>query len=202
VKEERMKESVEEEMERGVRKYYRKLKSLYKTIDRSTHGIFGYIFYAFLGVMIAFLMNQSLAFALTTDLPVVAVVSQSMLHDSTIETTHYQWLEKNFGYERSYIESWPIENGFDVGDMPIVQGAGDYNIGDVIVYSIPNQKVPIIHRIITKNDDGSFVTKGDHNSNLLPFESSVKKSQIHGKVIFIIPKLGYFKVGVSRLMGV
>lgn len=170
-------------------------------LKKLTEGWFGYIFYALLGVIIAFLVNQALAFALTTDLPVVAVVTSSMQHDETTEINHYQWLEKKFGYNRSYIDSWPIANGFLVGDMPIVQGSSEYKVGDVIVYSIPGQRVPVIHRIIKINPDGSYQTKGDHNPSQLPFEFSIKKEQVHGKVIFVVPKLGYFKVIVSRLLG-
>jgi len=166
-----------------------------------TEGWFGYIFYAVLGIIIAFLVNQALGFALSTDLPVVAVVTSSMEHDDSTEVNHYQWLEKNLGYNRSYVDSWPISNGFLIGDMPIVQGSSNYRVGDVIVYSIHGQSIPVIHRIIKINADGSFQTKGDHNSNQLPFEFSIKKDQIHGKVIFIIPKLGYFKVVISRLLG-
>lgn len=179
---------------RGYRKYW----------DKATEGWFGYVIYAVLGIFIAFLLNQALAFALTTDLPVVAVVSSSMQHDSSTGVNYYQWLEKNMGYNRSYVDSWPVKNGFLIGDLPIVQGVSNrevYKIGDVIVYSVPQQNVPIIHRIIKINSDGSYMTKGDHNPQLLPFEYSVKPEQIHGRVIFIIPKLGYFKVIVTRLIG-
>ncbi|MFQ6120303.1 MAG: signal peptidase I [Methanosarcinales archaeon] len=166
-----------------------------------TEGPMGYIIYAVLGVFIAFLVNQTLGLALTTDLPVVAVVTSSMQHDESTEINHYQWLQKNLGYNRSYIDSWPIAYGFLIGDMPIVQGSSEYKIGDVIVYSIPGQKVPVIHRIIKINSDGTFQTKGDHNPQQLPFEFSIKKEWIHGKVVFVVPKLGYLKVIVSRIWG-
>lgn len=166
-----------------------------------TEGPMGYIIYAALGIFIAFLVNQTLAFALSTDLPVVAVVTSSMTHDASTEINHYQWLQKNLGYNRSYIDSWPTANGFLIGDMPIVQGIPEYSVGDVVVYSIPGQRVPVIHRIVKMNADGTFQTKGDHNPQQLPFEFSVKKEWIHGKVIFVVPKLGYFKVMVSRLFG-
>jgi len=64
----------------------------------------------------------------------------------------------------------------------------------VIVYDIPSQKVPIIHRIVKINDDGTFQTKGDHNSGQNPYERSVSGSQIRGKVVFVVPYLGYLRV--------
>ena len=169
--------------------------------EKLTEGPLGYVIYAAFGILIAFMLNQGLAYGLNTDLPVVAVISGSMTHDSTTPVVFYQWLEQNLGYNQTYIDSWPIHDGFLIGDLPIIEGATSYNVGDVIVYSISGQNVPIIHRIIRINADGTYTTKGDHNPSLLPFEGSVQKSQIHGKVIFIIPKLGYFKVALTRIVG-
>ena len=177
------------------------MAGLKKTWNRLTDGPIGYIIYAVLGILIAFLVNQGLALALDTDLPVVAVVSNSMTHDSTIPQVHYKWLQENMNYTKSYVDSWPVKDGFLIGDLPIIAGSEKYNVGDVIVYSIKDQSVPIIHRIVKINSDGSFMTKGDHNSGLLSFEQNVKSSQVHGKVIFIVPKLGYFKVAVSKILG-
>ncbi len=158
------------------------------------------LFYIVSGIIIAFVFSKFLAVVLATNYPVVAVVSESMQHDNP-NVTHYQWLEKNLGYNKSYIDSWPIAKGFKRGDMPIVKGDGEYKIGDVIVYSLPSSPVPIIHRIVVVNADGTYQTKGDNNSGQNPYEFSVRKAQIHGKVIFIIPKLGYFKVVFSRAIG-
>jgi signal peptidase I len=192
----------------------RKKKS---SFQKMTEGWFGYIFYAALGIIIAFLVNLSLAVALSTDLPVVAVVSGSMVHDELTEMNHYQWLEKKFGYNRSFIDSWPIANGFEIGDLPIIQGSENYKVGDIIVFSVPCESSPIIHRIVYINEDGTYQTKGDHNpdqitkccgTNVCYTEKNISKDQIHGKVIFIIPKLGYFKVvfseivdGIRRIVG-
>ena len=85
--------------------------------------------------------------------------------------------------------------------MPIVQRTDDYKVGDIIVFSVPSQRIPIIHRIVKVNSDGSYQTKGDHNALQNPYEYSIQKSQIHGRVIMIIPKLGYFKVFISDLFG-
>jgi hypothetical protein len=153
------------------------------------------------GAFAALALKTMLGLVLATDYPAVSVLTSSMLHDETTEINHYKWLEENMGYNRSYIDSWPIKNGFDVGDLPIVQGSDEYKVGDVIVYEVPGQKIPVIHRIIKINEDGTYMTKGDHNSGLLPFETSVKKEQVKGRVIFIIPKIGYFKVIFHWLFG-
>lgn len=139
---------------------------------------------------------------LSSNTPVVAVVSGSMEHDESLESDHYSWLEKNMGYDRDYVNSWPVRNGFNVGDMPVVRGKENYKVGDVIVYSVGGIDAPIIHRIIKVNDDGSYQTKGDNNGGQLNYEKGVKREQVKGKVIFIIPKIGYFKVLTSRLLGV
>jgi len=164
-------------------------------------GTLSTVVYIVLGVVLALAAKEALVFGLNTDTPVVAVVSSSMQHDSPAQT-YYGWLETNLGYNRSYIDSWPISGGFLVGDMPIVQGADGYNVGDIIVYSVPGQSVPIIHRIIVINPDGSYQTKGDNNLQQLTYEFSVRSVQVHGKVIAVIPKLGYFKVFTMRVFGV
>ncbi len=181
-----------------------------------TNTWWGNIFLGFLAAVIFYYFI--LANVLSSDTPVVAVVSSSMEHRNP-EITYYQWLEKNLEYNRSYIDSWTMTNGFSVGDMPVVSGGvpltgffsligvaesdqEKYEVGDVIVYSVEGIDAPIIHRIITINDDGTYQTKGDNNSGQLNYEFSVKPEQIKGKVIFIIPKIGYFKVLTNRLFGV
>ncbi len=165
-----------------------------------TSGGTGIIVYAVLGVFAAFALHKFLGFALQTDLPVVAVVSSSMQHNNA-ELTHYGWLDRNLGYNKTYIDSWPFKDGFLIGDMPVVQGTENVAVGDIVVYSTSNQNVPIIHRVVRVNADGTFETKGDNNNSQLGYEHSIYKEQVHGKVIFIIPKLGYFKVFATKLFG-
>jgi len=161
--------------------------------------IVGSLFYIILGVVLAVVVKQLLVFGLSTDMPVVAVLSQSMQHNAA-ERTHYEWLMDKMGYDRSEIDSWPIAGGFLVGDMPIIQGRNDYEVGDIVVYSVPGQSVPIIHRIIKINADGTYQTKGDNNMNQFPYELRVGESQIHGEVIFVVPKLGHFKVFMTKTL--
>lgn len=156
--------------------------------------------YIYGGIFLAFLVHLFLGIIFSTSSPVVAVVSSSMEHDQA-EITHYSWLEKNFGYNRTYIDSWPFSDGFSMGDIPIVRNSNDYKMGDIIVYDA-GQTAPIIHRIIKINPDGTYQTKGDNNLNQNSYEFSVKGGQIRGKVIFIIPKLGYFKIMATKIFGV
>jgi signal peptidase I len=168
-----------------------------------THGLVGNLFYAALGVLIAVVFYfVILRFALGTDLPMVAVISNSMKHTSTLDITHYQWLKTNLNYNRTYVDSWSIGSGFSKGDMPIIRGVETYKVGDIIVYSTPSTGAPIIHRIIKINADGTYQTKGDNNNGQWNYELSVKKSQVHGKVIFVIPLVGYVKVGFNALLGI
>jgi len=176
------------------------LKIMYKGKDLM-EGWVGTLIYIILGVVIAYLINFTLGLVLKTDLPVVAVVSRSMTHDETTPIVHYQWLEDNLNLTREEIDSWPLSDGFRRGDILIVVGVeeDELRVGDVIVFSIPYQRVPIVHRVI-KIEDGKITTKGDHNPGPDPWRISYKN--IRGKAIFVIPYLGYVKVLFTEIFGV
>lgn len=133
-----------------------------------------------------------LGFIQNTNTPLAVMASSSMMH-SNPEKTHYEWLEENFGYSRQTIDSWPLNNGISSNDMLVIHGSENYAVGDVIVYSTPDQRVPIVHRIVKINSDGSFQTKGDNNTGQNSYELSVKDSQIIGEVISIIPWVGVLR---------
>jgi signal peptidase len=124
------------------------------------------IFYIIIGIILALSVNQGLAFALSTDMPIVAVESNSMIP------------------------------AFYKGDILILQGvpAEQLGVGDVIVFSPPGQDIPVVHRIIEINPDRTFQTRGDANPGQIWYEKSIEASQIHGKQIFIIPLLGWIKI--------
>lgn len=185
-----------------------------KKWESLTEGWFGYVFYALLGITIAYISNFLLGLALHTDLPVVVVVSSSMSHNYDNPVTGFfvkpdfdAWWSKQsqiyarFNISYSEFRRFPFRDGFEIGDMPVVQGADNYKVGDIVVYSVTGQPAPIIHRIVAVNGDGSYQTKGDHNFGQLYYERHVTKSQIHGRVIFIIPKLGWVKVAVVKILG-
>jgi len=128
--------------------------------------------YILAGVLLAFLINAGMGLALGTDLPIVAVQSNSMV------PTFYK------------------------GDLLILQGVPKESIavGDIIVFAADERSTPIVHRIVAINADGSFQTKGDANNGQLPFETKIPYDRIHGKAMFIIPYLGWVKIGLSEYL--
>ncbi len=128
------------------------------------------VLYMAIGVLLAWGINQGMAFALTTDMPVVAVESNSMI---------------------------PV---FYKGDILVLHGMEPdaFKVSDVIVYSVLGRAVPIVHRIVKINPDGSFQTKGDANSGQLDFEYYVDPATVHGRVVVIVPYLGWVKIGIMQ----
>jgi len=113
----------------------------------------------------------------------------------------------------------------NVGDLIIVQGISNFsevhvapygtsNPGDIIVFHSPKKPGDlIVHRAIYKfNINGTwyFKTKGDHNTvadnwNLpngtrLP-EGAVPQQYVVGKVIYVIPWIGYIALKIKTPIG-
>lgn len=195
---------------------------------RLNEGWVGVIFSVFLGIVFAtFFYYVVLATVFQTTLPVVAVFSGSMDHDrnefgypcekvvANYKESFNNWWDvcggtyAQFDITKEKFSQFPFKDGFKTGDMPVVQGKADYKEGDIIVYRALTcdtralvEKEPIIHRIVKIDERGVIHTKGDHNAgqnNL--YENCIQKDQVFGKVIFIIPKLGYVKVLATKIVG-
>jgi signal peptidase len=87
-----------------------------------------------------------------------------------------------------------------VGDLLVVQGVGsvsDISVGDVLIIDrSPWNPTPLTHRVLALwVEDGrvKVVTKGDGNDHLIN-DDMVFPEQIVGKVIFVVPKLGYISL--------
>lgn len=82
------------------------------------------------------------------------------------------------------------------GDIIVIKSERTYNINDTITFKANNRT--ITHRIIQvqdQTDSTLYTTKGD--ANRTEDEGSISLEQIIGKVIFILPKVG-FLVHFSR----
>jgi signal peptidase len=147
----------------------RALAELKKTWDKYTNGPLGSIIYLVLGFIIAFAVNAFLGLALDTHTPVVAVFSDSM------DPTFYK------------------------GDMIIVTGENNIQIGDIIVFNVPDRQYPIIHRITSITGD-VITTKGDNNLYQDPWQTP--KENVSGKAVLKIPLLGWVKILFTQATGI
>ncbi|MBU3941642.1 MAG: signal peptidase I [Nanoarchaeota archaeon] len=173
-------------------------------------------------ILIKYIVYPGLGLALGTSYPIVAVVSNSMEHNSLDFDDWWQNSEEYYssiGIAKNSFENFPLKNGFNKGDIMILWRANSNNIkrGDVIVFisARTNPKPdPIIHRvIIIEEKDGSIIyqTKGDnHITNRRQingcfqdgciYESDIQQSQILGKTLFKVPYLGYIKIWFVDLL--
>jgi len=190
---------------------YKKIRKIW---NRYTEGWFGNIVYIFLGLIIAYSINLGLSVALNTETPVVSVVSESMEHipDKGIlcgkNTEKYgnnytywmvcgPWYELK-GISKAEFDKFPFPEGFNKGDILFVVNTNDLNVGDVIVFNVHGIKYPIIHRIISI-DGKNIQTKGDHNP--VSDNWKIKNEDIYGKAVFIVPYVGWIKIGLMEFFG-
>ena len=84
-----------------------------------------------------------------------------------------------------------MEPAIPVGSIVVIKPANPntLKIGDIICFKIKSESsTTVTHRIFNITDEG-FITKGDANED--PDQWIIKKENIIGKVIAVIPYLGY-----------
>ncbi len=172
-------------------------------------------------LIVKFLVLPGLGLALHTSVPMVIVESGSMEHikNTYDKTMPMNLCGHNYGKKSSvtFDEYWDIcghwyedinitkdefsefsfKNGFNKGDIMVIQGKKEYKVGDIIVFKVPQYATPIIHRIIYIREIGGikvYSTKGDHNSAQIPYELSITDNQVLGKSIAKIPWFGWVKL--------
>lgn len=77
-----------------------------------------------------------------------------------------------------------------------------YKIGDIISFfstEYDRDGMVVTHRVVDKKSEGTtseYITKGDNNP--VADGNSVNTNNVYGKVMFIIPKLGYIQNFLSK----
>jgi signal peptidase I len=142
-----------------------------------------------LAFFVAWLGYQSLALATGTNMPIVAVVSDSMYHE--VNDFNGWWNSRQSFYDeisitKGQFENFPMRNGLSRGDLLFVTKSNP-KIGDIIIYDRIGAGYTIVHRVV-KMEGSEYITKGDNNFKQDP---PVSKSQVRGKVEFAIPLLGF-----------
>lgn len=83
------------------------------------------------------------------------------------------------------------------GDVIIISGdTSNLHVGDIIIFNIGNKYV--VHRIVEIkliDNVNYFITKGDNNITRDPF--SITQQQIVGKVVGVIPLVGYISLALK-----
>jgi len=77
------------------------------------------------------------------------------------------------------------------GDIIIVSSQPEYFVRDVVTFRNVDERI-VTHRLMKKiveKDVARFETKGDANRS--EDEDFIQSDKILGKVVFVIPKLGY-----------
>lgn len=92
-----------------------------------------------------------------------------------------------FNYTYFEVASGSMEPTIDKDDLVIVKLNSTYQEKDIITYSL--NKEFITHRVI-QIDSKTITTKGDANNSK---DAKIKKENVLGKVVLIIPKFGIWK---------
>jgi len=105
------------------------------------------------------------------------------------------------GYKSLIVQSGSMEPTIMTGDVIIIAKAPTYLKNEVITF-IDNEDQLTTHRIAEVTTVGSqaqYGTKGDANRD--QDNDNVARSQVLGKVILTVPKLGYFLTFVRSPVG-
>lgn len=146
------------------------------------------LLFIIIALILAYGLYDTVGLALGTEIPVVAVTSGSM--EPTLQR----------------------------GDLIVVKGQEfqDIEVGNIIIYQTDYTGVPIIHRVIAK-DQNTLETKGDNNVNQVKFcvtengayptsntcpssaelvnvETNIAQDQVLGTAFFVIPQVGQLKL--------
>lgn len=105
-----------------------------------------------------------------------------------------------FGVRPTLISGFSMTPTLTVGDIVITRdiSAEEVRVGDIVRFSRGGEF--IIHRVVEIEDSAGqvfFVTQGDANNVADP---PIVGDQIQGKVVVVIPKLGWVSIGVRRLV--
>lgn len=105
------------------------------------------------------------------------------------------------GYRSFLVQSGSMEPSIMIGDIVVTHQQPQYYKNEVVTFLNKDQRI-VTHRIIdvlTQDNKTKFITKGDANRS--EDEDQITPEQIIGKVVFVIPKLGFFVAFAKSLPG-
>lgn len=101
------------------------------------------------------------------------------------------------GFGKAIVVSGSMDPAIKVNDIVLVHQVPQaaYQKGDIVTYKSPNY--PVTHRIQTITGQ-TVITKGDANDGA---DQPIKTSDIYGKVVLVIPKIGYLLRWLQQPLG-
>lgn len=137
-------------------------------------------------------------------LVIVGIIFLAYYIDVTKNANSGNWKPPLYG--AYVIISSSMEPTIHVQDAIVIKRVDDYKIGDVCTYLSKDPRyfgIMITHRIIgtdvNENGEKVYILKGD--ANYSADQMAVSESQIYGKVIMRIPKIGYIQYFLSSAYG-
>jgi len=171
--------------------------------DRNAKTLLKEIGEIVLALAIAWFVYQGLGLLTGTNLPIVAVVSDSMYHGpndrggdlcgspagSPADFDSF-WSACGAFYDGKDItkddfRAFPMRSGLSKGDLLFVTSK-EPEVGDIVIYQRSSQSYTIVHRIVEKGD--TIVAKGDNNAGP---DQPITRQEVEGTVAFAVPLLGY-----------
>ena len=99
-------------------------------------------------------------------------------------------------YKIFLVQSGSMSPTINTGDVIVVSPTKNYRNNDIITFSGPS--FTITHRIVNSNSS-EFITKGD--ANKVVDQDKISQNKIIGKVVCILPKIGYIAMFSKSLLG-
>ena len=100
-----------------------------------------------------------------------------------------------------------MEPNFSRGDILFIYNDKEPTVpGDIVVYKIPEQEIPIVHRTIATQPLGkgkyNILTKGDNNPvndrGLYAYKQNwLERDQVQGKILGVLPYIGILTIYLS-----
>ena len=107
------------------------------------------------------------------------------------------------------VKSGSMEPAIRTGSIVVIKPEATYHVGDIVTFGADTKtQIPTTHRIIDIGDMSgisSISTKGDANN--APDQHATSLAQVHGKVLFTLPFMGYLldfarkPIGFALLVG-
>lgn len=107
-------------------------------------------------------------------------------------------------FQVKVVLSGSMEPTIHTGSIVVIKPSSQYKIGDVVMFGKDTKtEIPTTHRIVSNRAvEGVvlFTTKGDANED--PDTTEIRQSDIHGKVLFTVPFMGYVIDFVRKPIGI